>query len=664
MRKVKVILLSTILVLALLVTLIACTGVEANAKNGALNEDEVVVNYVIKFVTNTDEVMEEKETRTLEVEPIPNASYKSGYDFAGWYLTSDFSGSPITFPYTFTHNTTLYAKWISKAVTKIATAEQLQEINNNLAGDYVLVANIDLSHFDHFKYADPITLSEDDYDDVEAETARLTNIYKNSWIPIAGKVGDDFTGTFDGNGYIISGMQIIITDYDVDPEFNYLPVGLFGKVSGRVSNVTLVNHKIQMDGDCSRFYVGGVVGWAYQGEVNNCTAIGDVINLKIEYEGNLWDSLFGSYAEPTENTYFGGVVGLIEESTATGLSSEGRVTSESNADAVYVGGAVGYILSGSLTRSNSIAFVKGKYPGGLVGYNNGAISKSFAMGDVEGSLAYPAVAGGLVSYNFNAGTISACYATGNVKARTAGGLVGVNIFDFKLATGGTIVNAYAAGDVYASEYAGGLVGRAVSDLPIFGREEFSPLIYNNKDDYGTSNTRFSIIRSCFAYGKVEANAVKTLYEDYKGESKEPDVYYAVFAGSLIGQAYELLIKGCIGFGDVSGVSNRPIGDGEGDDADYMYNAAYVDNFVGHSTNVVFGADYRTVYAVEGMEVKSNGMIYEGGYNSVEYQNYSNLNNATFYIQSLGFNAVEGDDDVWSFNNLNIEAGQYPTLNLN
>ena len=131
MRKVKVILLSTILVLALLVTLIACTGVEANAKNGALNEDEVVVNYVVKFVTGTDEVMEEKETRTLEVEPIPNASYKSGYDFAGWYLTSDFSGSPITFPYTFTHNTTLYAKWISKAVTKIATAEQLQEINNN-----------------------------------------------------------------------------------------------------------------------------------------------------------------------------------------------------------------------------------------------------------------------------------------------------------------------------------------------------------------------------------------------------------------------------------------------------------------------------------------------------------------------------------------------------
>ncbi|MBO5776515.1 MAG: hypothetical protein J6R35_03990, partial [Clostridia bacterium] len=178
------------------------------------------------------------------------------------------------------------------------------------------------------------------------------------------------------------------------------------------------------------------------------------------------------------------------------------------------------------------------------------------------------------------------------------------------------------------------------------------------------DTRFSIIRSCFAYGKVEANAVKTLYEDYKGESKEPDVYYSVYAGSLIGQAYELLIKGCIGFGDVSGVSNRPIGDGEGDEAEYMYNAAYVDNFVGHSTNVVFGADYRSVVAVEGMEVKSNGMIYEGGYNSVGYQTYENLNNPTYYRASLGFNAQEGDDEVWNLNNVDVEAGRYPTLNMN
>ncbi len=658
MRSFKIIFISIILVLALTLSLIGCVGVDAFADVVPSNDDDVAVSYVIEFNTGTEQTFNPIETRVLELAqvPTPNAQYKPGYDFAGWYLTSDFSGSRLTFPYTFTRNTTIYAKWISKSVIKISTAEELQRINNDLEADYALVANIDLSNFNHYAFAKEHTLDPDDYDstaEMEEEAQKLKAMYANSWVPIAGAVGKEFKGTFDGNGYTISGMEIVVTDHDEDPEFNFVPAGLFGKVSGRVRNVNLIDYKIQVDGDVSRFYIGGIVGWAYQGNISNCVAVGNVINLEIDYVGDMWDSLFGSYAEPTEQTYFGGVVGLIEEATVVGVSSEGKVTSESVADEVYLGGVAGFIKSGSLTGSNSSAFVKGRYAGGLVGYNNGTIQRCFARGNVEGSLSYPAIAGGLVAYNYTAGTINIAYATGNAKARTAGGLVGVNVFDYVEALGGTVKNAYASGDVFASEFAGGLIGRATADLPIFGREDFNPAIYNSDDDYGTSQNRFAIVENCLSYGEVEANAKETVFKDYLGNESTTNVFYAVFAGSLIGQANEQLVKSCIGFGNVTGISNRPTLE----DDEFTYNAVHADNFVGHATNTVVGADYRTVYALEGMTVTRNNELFSG-FNSVQFQTYQMLNDAAFYRVTLGF-----DVNVWNLNNLNVKEGVLPTLYL-
>ncbi len=663
MRNLRVILITLTLISALASCLVGCVSGGANALDVGVQNDgtDEAMSYVISFVTGTNQSFDPIEVHTLETNavPTPNASYKPGYDFSGWYLTSDFSGSKLTFPYTFQRNTTLYAKWIAKSVKKISTAEDLQSINIDLSADYVLVNDIDLSQFNHYDYATEHTLDSDDFDSPEQMQEKADELkvqYANSWVPIAGAVGKEFSGTFDGNGYTISGMEIILTDYDEDPEFNYLPVGLFGKVSGTVKNVNLVDYRIQVDGDVSRFYIGGVAGWAYQSNISNCSAVGNIINLEIDYTGNMWDSLFGSYAEPTESTYFGGVIGLIEEARVSGISSEGSITSESNADNVYLGGAVGYIASGSLANSNSIAYVRGRYAGGLVGYNNGAISRSFAMGNVEGSLSYPAIAGGLVSYNFTAGTIERSYATGNAKARTAGGLVGVNVFDYVTATGGTIRNAYSSGDVFASEYAGGLVGRATADLPIFGREDFNEVIYNKEDDYGSSDNRFAIIENCLSYGKVEANATETTFKDYKGDEVTTSVYYSVFAGSLIGQSYEQLIKSCVAFGDVVAISNRPIVDSSSDDEDALeYNSAFADNFMGHSTNMIVGADYRTVYAVQDMTVTRNGTAYSG-FNSAQFQTYDMLNDSTFYRVTLGF-----DINVWNLNNLDVENGIMPTL---
>lgn len=96
--------------------------------------------------------------------------------------------------------------------------------------------------------------------------------------------------------------------------------------------------------------------------------------------------------------------------------------------------------------------------GGLVGYNEGTVTDSYATGDVAGG---EANLGGLVGYN--KGTVTDSYAAVNVSGCDHvsendgriecpnGGLVGIN-------RGGTVSGSYAVGSVSGGEQVGGLVG--------------------------------------------------------------------------------------------------------------------------------------------------------------------------------------------------------------
>ncbi len=734
MRNLRLILISAILVLAVFCTLAGCMANGANA-SPVLNDgegEEYLFTYVILGDAQTAETADGNflklatnatpDNLNLTTLKSPNQAYNPGFAFGGWYFTKDnVSGKPVSrmttdefFALAEEYGTStetnpntievkLYAKWVSTAVTDIDSVEGLIAVRNNLAGSYRLVKDIDLDDFDHYAYADEHVLDIDDYnseEEMREEADKLRAMYQNSWIPIAGGVGEEFIGHFDGNGYEIRGMEIVVTDHDADPDFNYVPVGLFGKVTGTVTNVNLVDYEIKMDGDASRFYVGGIAGWVqkptgeninknfpgtysltgntqeaqdsflrkYPNRIAFAGAIGTIINYEIEYTGNMWDSLFGSYAEPTSQVYYGGIVGFIDEANVVSAFASGSITSESNADEVYLGGVAGFINKGSLTKSNANVYVRGRYAGGLAGYNNGKISYSYALGNAEGSLSYPAIAGGLVAYNFTEGSINNCYAEGNVKARTAGGLVGVNIFDYVTAAGGTVRDTYAKGNVFASEYAGGLIGRASADLPIFGREDFHSSIFNNDDfvsniENNELKFNYAIIERCLAFGTVEANATETEFKDDKGEIVNASVYYSVFAGGLVGQAYEQLVRGCVSYGDVSAISNRPKGNNAND---ITHNTAFAGNLVGHSTNMVVDTNYLRVYTLDSVEVKRNGEMFVGTNiegemiypNTAVTQSKARLNDATFYYNgaSLGFSMND-----WNCDGLDIENGIYPTL---
>ncbi|MCA3432269.1 MAG: filamentous hemagglutinin N-terminal domain-containing protein, partial [Roseomonas sp.] len=114
-------------------------------------------------------------------------------------------------------------------------------------------------------------------------------------------------------------------------------------------------------------------------------------------------------------------------------------------------GLVGYAGSGSSISNLGLvggSVTGGNYVGGLVGWNQGAITQAYATGMVAGSN----YVGGLVGWN-NGGSITQAYATGAVTGQShVGGLVGSN-------EAGSITQAYAIGAVTGSgSFVGGLVG--------------------------------------------------------------------------------------------------------------------------------------------------------------------------------------------------------------
>src|SRR5574344_2129045 len=177
--------------------------------------------------------------------------------------------------------------------TAINTAQDLDNIRNNLSGKYILMADIDLSSI-------------------------------SNWDPL----GDDttqFTGTFDGNGHVIKNLTI-----DRINEYN---VGLFEATSGAtISNVGLENVNVK-----GQNYVGGLLGQNYDSTVSNSYATGSVTGTYIV--GGLVGQNYGS--STVSNSYatgsvtgtdeVGGLVGYNSSSTAKDNNFNTETTGQTNA---------------------------------------------------------------------------------------------------------------------------------------------------------------------------------------------------------------------------------------------------------------------------------------------------------------------------------------------
>lgn len=302
------------------------------------------------------------------------------------------------------------------APTVINTVADLQNIQNDLAGDYVLGGNIDASGFN---FTPIVRSTQNDFS--------LDGILN----------GPFFTGTFDGAGHTISGLTI---NNSTD-----LYVSLFGVIGagGVVKNVDLQSNSIYADaafGGGSKGMAGGLAGLNY-GTISNSFASGSVSNAGSNAGGLVavnWGTIANSYATGLVNSagvggYVGGLVG-INNATITDSHADASVSA-----GIFggVGGLVGLNGDGgprgTISRSYSTGAVstgdQGR-AGGLAAWNNYIVSDSYAQGAVSGGL-FSQVAGLIGINNYG---ISSVYATGAVSGRFVAGLVWNN--------GGPITNGY------------------------------------------------------------------------------------------------------------------------------------------------------------------------------------------------------------------------------
>lgn len=196
---------------------------------------------------------------------------------------------------------------------QITNCIQLQEINNDLTSNYILVNNINCSNTINWNGG-------------------------SGFQQIGTSISSRFTGSLNGQGYIISSLYI-----NRGSE-NY--VGLFGYSFGVISNINLINVNIVGGND-----VGGLVGiiGTGTGTISNCSVSGNVQG--VQFVGGLLGVGTGiinnsySTANVTGNTYVGGLAGdtsqLIEYSYSTG-----KVSGSST-----FGGLAGRISGGTCTSS-------------------------------------------------------------------------------------------------------------------------------------------------------------------------------------------------------------------------------------------------------------------------------------------------------------------------
>lgn len=296
--------------------------------------------------------------------------------------------------------------------TTISTCAELQNIKNDLTGNYILTANISCNGV--------------------------------NFVPI-GNPDAFFRGTLDGANYNIK-------DLSIQSSAPYL--GLFGvTTSATIKNINFVNPQI--------------VGSRYAGVLVGHAKLTRIENVQIQN---------GTVTVPRNSSsqYVGGMVGLLDStSTMINSASSAKVQGGGNNDR-DIGGLVGSINDSNIYSSHARGIVQGSgvaiggFAGSLIGRSESnsrnhsiieGCSATGAVTEIKGDFMTPSTRdmGGLIGY-VNHSKIYTSYAAGAVTAGNGtyyiAGLTGELIND------SVVQNSYASGAVSGSQYVGGLIGAA------------------------------------------------------------------------------------------------------------------------------------------------------------------------------------------------------------
>lgn len=203
-----------------------------------------------------------------------------------------------------------------------------------------------------------------------------------TWTPVgstATYVGDFFSGTFDGCGHTISGLNV---------QGSKVNQGLFAAIN----KATIRNLNVSGTVSCgTKNYVGGIVGKVQAGTIENCSFSGSVTG-----------------------GYTGGIAGGLNGNNVTisGCANLAAVTGTT------AGGILGYWKNTAAIRDcyNTGSVTGSAKAGGIVGQlNKGTIENCYSIGDIGGKASQK---GGI--FAFSSATVKNCYYT-LPEAETFGG---------------------------------------------------------------------------------------------------------------------------------------------------------------------------------------------------------------------------------------------------
>lgn len=462
--------------------------------------EEEAKTYTLTYLAEAGGAIEGSVTQTVEEGKSGTsvtAVADDGYEFVGWsdgIITAERTdtniGADITVTALFEKiNTTQFAGGSGTEINpyKISTAQHLQNIELYPSANYILVNDITLPQ-------------------AEEGQSNFAPLFNDETM---------FSGTLNGNGFVVYNLTIYNTDTFYTGLFscigeggsvcdltlenvnlhgtNYIG-GIAGYALGAVTDCAVQGEITYIPQNSYKVFIGGIIGRG-TGTITQCTSsielccertdigddsqtyIGGIVGY-LDCTEEIFACNRGNVAITAEMPYYssaelcvGGLGGYIQAKDIDGCSAEVSIYVESAVN-TYLGGLIGDAPGGYMACMTD-CYTTGKITaycsriictGGLAGFTSVDISCSHSTVDIdvqcfEGSF------GGLAGEAQS--NISKCYYSGRIKANNTddryhdifniGGLIGALSCD-------SIENCYSDGDIEVNQanYAGGICGTCSS----------------------------------------------------------------------------------------------------------------------------------------------------------------------------------------------------------
>ena len=242
-------------------------------------------------------------------------------------------------------------------------------------------------------FAERVNDGETTLNAVLTNDINLDGSITNQWTPI-----EDFRGTFDGNGHIISGVYIDNTSGTDDNSDTF---GFFGSTSGTIRNLNIKssNINVSIGDDTGESYIGGVAGHVENsGTIIKCSFDGK-INIKAK-------------EVKTTGIYVGGICGVYENKAIESCYNAGAINASIDNvsfGAYNPGGTLALYISGICNASKGMSgtlSIENSYNIGLIDVSVNGFKHST---NVLYGLSISGIARGYKS------NITSCYNTGKIK---------------------------------------------------------------------------------------------------------------------------------------------------------------------------------------------------------------------------------------------------------